>query len=282
MKHFFFILLFGLVTLSGMNAQQVKEVTAIANNDTIIINCTLETSVFCNLQLQYSNNNGVSWSECKTILGDIKNQESGKKTIYWSCLKDGIIMGDFIFKVIVHPLSKSIIDESEVAHRSDLPQIQNPEKIKKQKGHFVILPGYSLGNTTSYSLMLGYVKKYGSYVKIKSSFSSKEKASKGDVDDAFYNGNTNKGRFSIYVGAIRQLHPYIFLYAGIGYGNKWLQWETVSNTIIEIQSSTYSGIDPEIGVLFKIKMFTLGGGFNCLVGKGHKNGEGNISIGVIF
>lgn len=26
-------------------------------------------------------------------------------------------------------------------------------------------------------------------------------------------------------------------------------------------------------------MFTLGGGFNCLIGQGHKNGEGNISVG---
>ena len=147
----------------------------------------------------------------------------------------------------------------------------------------MILPGCSFGNTLSYSFMAGYMKKWGGYVKIKSSFGNKDKnATKGDVEDAFFNGNSKKGRFSVYAGTVGQLHPNICMYAGIGYGNKWLQWETVNSEQIEIASGTYSGIDPEIGVLFKIKMFTLGGGFNCLIGQGHKNGEGNISVGVIF
>lgn len=283
MKRFFFTLVVILLNLSATNAQHVKDIVATANNDTIIVNCVLETSVFCTLGMQYSDNNGLTWNNCKTIAGDIIKQAGGKKTIYWNCLKDNVIMGNLIFKVNIYPTSEPVVSENKET-LVQIPEKQvDKEKLIKPKGEFFILPGCSFGNTTSYSLILGYVNKWGGYVKAKSSFGSRDgKAEKGDVDDAFYNGNSNKGRFSVYAGVVSRIHPYIYLYAGVGYGNKWLQWETISNTHIEIQSATYSGIDPEIGILFKIKMFTIGGGFNCLIGKGHKNGEGNISAGIMF
>lgn len=287
MKYFILIPLFVLLFSSATKAQQVKNVVAMANNDTIIVNCVLETSLFCSLQLQYSDNNGLTWNKCKTIQGDIANQASGKKTIYWNCLKDDVIMGNFIFRIIVHPSSVSTNPKQKEVEsdKEKHSQKQRPQKTKTKspKGNFVILPGCSLGNTLSYSLTAGYMKKWGGYIKVKSSFGSKDKnATKGDVNDAFFNGNSKKGRFSVYAGTIGQLHPYIYIYAGIGYGDKWLQWETINNENMEIRSGTYSGVDPELGVLFKIKMFTVGGGFNCLIGQGHKNGEGNISIGIMF
>lgn len=284
MKRFIFILAVILLNLSAINAQHVKDVIATANNDTIVVGCILETSVFCSLELQYSDNNGLTWNTCKAVTGDITKQASGKKTIYWNCVKDNVIMGNLIFKVNVYPSSMPVVVKNEETPVSKpKKEVVKIEKQERSKGKFLILPGCSFGNTTSYSLMLGYVNKWGGFVKVKSSFGSRDsKAEKGDVDDAFYNGNSNKGRFSAYAGVVSRLHPYIYLYAGVGYGNKWLQWETISNTNIEIQSATYSGIDPEIGILFKIKMFTIGGGFNCLIGKGHKNGEGNISAGIMF
>nr|WP_129732599.1 hypothetical protein [Parabacteroides goldsteinii] len=286
MKRFIFILLFVSFFLPIAKAQQVKNIVATANNDVIQVSCVLETDVFCSLQLQYSENEGLTWNDCETIQGDISNQASGEKKIYWNCLKDNVLMGNFIFKVIVEPSSVLTTPQKE-----DMPLskentiIQTPQRMERQisAGHFMILPGCSFGNTLSYSLMAGYMKKWGGYVKAKSSFGSKDKnAVEGDVDDAFFNGNSKKGHFSVYAGTVGQLHPNICVYAGIGYGNRWLQWETINNEQIEIASGTYSGIDPEIGVLFKIKMFTLGGGFNCLIGQGHKNGEGNISVGIIF
>ena len=283
MKRFIFILLSNLFFLSVINAQQVTNLTATANNDTIQVSCTLETDVLCSLQLQYSENNGLTWNDCKTIQGDISDQASGEKNIYWNCLKDNVLMGNFIFKIILHTTSISTVPQKEKEPLKNAPKPTQQMEKQQSSGHFMILPGCSFGNILSYSFMAGYMKKWGGYVKIKSSFGSKDKnATKGDVEDAFFNGNSKKGRFSVYAGTVGQLHPNICMYAGIGYGNKWLQWETVNSEQIEIASGTYSGIDSEIGVLFKIKMFTLGGGFNCLIVQGHKNGEGNISVGVIF
>lgn len=285
MKRFIFTLFFGLLLFPLLKAQEVKDIVATASNDTIIVTCQLETDFLCTLQLQYSDNKGLTWNNCKTIQGDIANQAGGTKTIYWNCLSDGVIMGNFLFKVVVYPISQPVTVTKKKYELEEKHQQQGQDKMKVEhtKGGFVILPGCSFGNTMSYSLMLGYMGKWGGYAKIKSSFGSKDKnAIKGDVNDAFFNGNSKKGRLSAYAGVIGELHPFIYMYAGIGYGNKWLQWETMDNTPMEIRSGTYSGIDPEVGILFKIKAFTFGGGFNCLVGDGHTNGEGNISVGVIF
>lgn len=287
MKRFFFILLSNLLFLFVTNAQQVTNVKATANNDIIQVSCTLETTTLCSLQLQYSENDGLTWNDCKTLQGDLSDQASGEKNIYWNCLKDNVLMGNFIFKVIAQPSSVPTVSPKEEVSlpKENKPKQQTAKRTEKQTSasRFVVLPGCSFGNTFSYSLMAGYMKKWGGYVKIKSSFGSKDKnAIEGDVDDAFFNGNSKKGRFSTYVGTIGQLHPNIYIHAGIGYGNKWLQWETINNEHIEIASGTYSGIDPEIGVLFRIKKFMLGGAFNCLVGQGHTNGEGNISVGITF
>ena len=108
-------------------------------------------------------------------------------------------MGNFIFKIILHASSVSAVPQKE---KEPLPKEKTPKptsiQMEKQQsaGHLMILPGCSFGNTLSYSLMAGYMKKWGGYVKVKSSFGSKDKnATKGDVDDAFFNGNSKKGAF---------------------------------------------------------------------------------------
>ena len=280
------LFLLGMLVLFSVvaKAQQVKEIVAEAQNDVIAVSCVLETTVPCSLQLHYSENDGLTWSDCKTVEGDLSNQMSGKKTLYWNCLKDNILMGNFIFKITLHPSDVATSEQKIQIESADVPEKTVPEETAgKSKGNFLVLPGCSFGNTVSFSLMAGYMKKWGGYVKIKSSFGGKDKdAIKGDTDDAFFTGNAKKGRFSVYAGTIGQLHPHIFMYVGVGYGNKWLQWETVDLTHMEIESGTYSGFDPEIGFLFRVKKFTFGGGFSCLIGSGHKSGEGNVSVGLMF
>lgn len=283
MKHFI-LLLFGLIFFPVLKAQQVKNVVAMPHNDTIQVSCLLKTQSLCSLQLQYSDNNGLTWNDCKTLQGDIFNQTSGEKNIYWNCLKDGVIMGNFIFRVQVTSSPASDIAKQEVIEQKDDKRAWKPASQQvKARGDILVLPSCSFGNIFSYSFMVGYLKKWGGYAKIKSSLGSKgENVTQGNMDDAFYNGNSKKGRFSVYAGTMGQLHPNIYMYVGVGYGNKWLQWETINNEQIEIQNGTYSGVDPELGVVFRIKKFMFGGGFNCLIGQGHKNGEGNILVGVIF
>ena len=157
MKRFIFILLSNLFFLSVINAQQVTNLTATANNDTIQVSCTLETDVLCSLQLQYSENNGLTWNDCKTIQGDISDQASGEKNIYWNCLKDNVLMGNFIFKIILHTTSISTVPQKEKEPLKNAPKPTQQMEKQQSSGHFMILPGCSFGNILSYSFMAGYI-----------------------------------------------------------------------------------------------------------------------------
>ena len=182
--------------------------------------------------------------------------------------------------------SRAKPEEREVFTIEDRGNRYNPtndEAYDQDKGYFMFMPGISFGNKTSYSVMTGYVKEFGGYVKVKSSFDSKDKnVMKGGKNDAFFNGNEFSGRFSFYGGLLYKLSTVCFINVGVGYGSKWLQWETMNEERMEIEDFSFSGIDPEVGLLFKFGNFIIGGGVNCLIGGGTSALEGNISIGVAF
>ena len=157
-----------------------------------------------------------------------------------------------------------------------------PKPLKS--GHFFVLPGISFGSMTSFTAMAGYAKNnIGGYLKFKSSFSSKDKiVVSGSKDDYFYDDNKFRGRFSFYGGLLWRLSEKVYLNTGVGFGNKWEQWETMDGSKVEISEVSFSGFDPEIGLLFRFGNFSFGGGLNCLIGNGNSAVEGNISIGLAF
>lgn len=272
-------------------SQEVKNVDARAVEDKIEISCELAVpaDVLVNLQAYYSEDNGNTFYPCKTVTGDLENQLSGKNYILWDCGKDGIIMGNFIFKIEWQLAEKIKTDSDSLSenHIKEQPSLVVPvdSELKKKdglKGSFLVMPGASLGNVTSLSCMVGYVKRIGGYAKVKLSTTSKEDAIKGNEEDAFFDGETVKGRFSIGAGIIGRVSKVVYLYGGVGYGNQWVQWKTLGEKYIKIEDLTYNGVDPEAGLILKFGVFSIGGGVNCLIGKGNTQCEGNISIGVMF
>ena len=283
----FILLLFLISITQWIASQKVERIEAESIEDKIRVTFTLYTDAYQNLSLMYSENNGLNFIPCRNITGDIYNQLSGEKQIVWDYAKDGIIMGNLIFKVIFETSTTPPKEEETILAKDDekknLPKQET--KIAKEattKGSFLIMPGIAIGNEISYSLMAGYVNKWGGYAKLKSNFVAKKSYEIGNETDAYYNGNTRTGRYSILAGVIRNLNNSIFLYGGLGYGSKWTQWETISSQQVEIENLSYFGVEPELGIIFKFKNFGIGGGVNLLSGKGHTNIEMNISIGIIF
>jgi hypothetical protein len=99
------ILLLGLITEA--NAQTVSSVEAKAIGDKIQVTCSVTTDVPVDLFLSYSEN-GKDFKYCSSISGDVLNQEAGNKTILWDYVMDGIIMGNYVFKV---SYISSVIDQ---------------------------------------------------------------------------------------------------------------------------------------------------------------------------
>ncbi|MDR0845296.1 MAG: hypothetical protein LBN71_08745 [Tannerella sp.] len=321
------ILSFLFVCLAhGIHAQRIDNPEAEAVGGNIRITFSLQSDTYLDLSLQYSENNGLTFKPCETVSGDLENQLSGDKSLLWDCGKDGIIMGDFVFKVVTAPaknppknepvVSDTLPEKQETgkskrqeekdkkrAEEQTRKQAAKEEQAKKQmekqasakttvekkpsipsdlKGSLFLMPGVSIGNTLSGSLMAGYMKDWGGYAKFKSNFASKGTYETGGKNDGYYNSDYAKtGRLSISAGLTKRLTESCFLYAGAGYGSKWVQWETTSSQLVEITDLSYSGIEPEAGVIFKIRKFVISGGASLLAGKSMVF-EANIAIGYTF
>jgi len=153
---------------------------------------------------------------------------------------------------------------------------------KATRGSFFVMPGASYGRTHSYSLMAGYVKDWGGYVRYKSNLASKGEVGTG-VKDAFYDDSFAKlGRTSYNAGVMKKMFNRVYFYAGLGYGSSWVQWKTAEKkTIVEIEDLSFSGVDPEIGAIYRYGVLVVGVGGNMLIGK-KLIPEANLSVGIAF
>jgi hypothetical protein len=285
-----------------MQAQRITKIEAEAVDGKIRVTCELQTNTYQNLILSCSDNDGQSFFLCQTVTGDVVNQLSGPKELIWDCAKDGIIMGNFIFRVTCAHSARPPVQtdrktepkktepqktENAAARQSARDSVRraarpDPGAAAKTGGGFFLMPGVSAGAVMSYSLMAGYAGTWGGYAKVKSSFASKGESVAGGSNDLYFDGNYVKtGRFSASAGLVKSLSNTCFLYAGIGYGSRWVQWKSMTGQPVEIEDYSFSGIDPEVGILLKIRRFTISGGGNCLSGK-RSVFEANIAIGFIF
>jgi hypothetical protein len=162
------------------------------------------------------------------------------------------------------------------------PRPTSTEKKTSTKGNFLLMAGASVGTTISYTLMAGYMAEWGGYAKVKHNLASKEKTGSGGISDTYFNGgNAKTGRTSVSVGGIKSLGSTLFLYAGAGYGQRWVQWQSVAEQYVEMEDYTFSGIEPEAGLIVKLGSFSLSAGGSALIGK-QTVIEANIAIGFNF
>lgn len=140
----------------------------------------------------------------------------------------------------------------------------------------------------SYGLMIGAMKRTGGYLKVKYSFSKvssdsfecdDEGVSKEDGQERWYTGRTQKSRMAVTGGVVQQVWQPVYLYAGVGYGNRTQVWETVSGSWGKNKDHSFSGVEAEIGGIVALGhvVFSLGMQTNSF-----KYLEGNVGVGVIF
>jgi len=177
------------------------------------------------------------------------------------------------------PVKHSSVPKPEPVKHDTVPK----PPASPHESHFLLMPGIAVGNTIAYSLTAGYLPgKFGGYAKVKSNFASKGNAPTGGPDDAFFADNYSKtGRFAVMAGVVGQLSKPLLFYAGVGYGSQWVQWKTLSGDLMTISTLSFSGFEPEAGLMLKTGNFVIGAGVSALMGK-QTSAEANLSIGLIF
>ena len=160
--------------------------------------------------------------------------------------------------------------------------------IRPERYELIIIPEISWHPShTSYGLMVGALKIYGAYLKIKSDFNSQlpysgicsdiGMLSNGSV--GWFTGLSQKSRFSISVGGLAHIRGPFTTYAGIGYGHRTLLWENYDHSYTKVSSSSTQGVEPEAGLMVKAGRVILTAGISET---GFKWAEGNIGIGMVF
>ena len=134
----------------------------------------------------------------------------------------------------------------------------------------LIMPTYGYNRSqTTYGLMLGICKKNGGYLHARSDFKFGLKpetavTEPSETSKYWYTGNSQKSRFSVTTGYMRQLLAPLYVYAGGGYGRRVLAWEMYTDregyTYSKILPYSFDGFELECGLLgtFGIFAFSLG------------------------
>ena len=156
----------------------------------------------------------------------------------------------------------------------------------KERTRAIIMPQYSFGkNQGAYGLMVGFVKKHGAFPRAKSDFSfiSTHGAcdENGLIDGhmPWYTGKSAKKRWAVTAGYVARVAKPLYLYGGVGYGQRVLAWERQDGSYVEYQENTYKGIEAELGVMGRFGIFALSAGVQT---NSFKYMEFNVGVGVMF
>lgn len=151
----------------------------------------------------------------------------------------------------------------------------------------VIMPTISLGyEPMSYGAMVGVVKKSGGFVRYKGNFESVSPSFSVDengVDESgtsrWFNDVVKYKRWAATAGYMHRVAKMFYPYFGVGYGERVMAWQTDSGEYASVSSSTYKGVEVELGVLARFGVLAVGVGVQS---NQFKFLEGNISVGLMF
>lgn len=160
----------------------------------------------------------------------------------------------------------------------------------------LILPVFSYNPAQiSYGAMVGFCKRHGAYIKAKTNFQfglqpSFECDDQGMIDGVkgWFSGESKTSRYSFSGGYLGQLFQSrknlaLYAYAGAGYGQRILGWQVRGTDgefeYARVTSSSYSGVEAELGLVFRMGGFAIMAGAQTIMFKYY---EANVGIGVMF
>jgi hypothetical protein len=247
---------------------------------------------------KFTNPGGPTYRLAKSKIVSIKYQDGTIKTFEEETLIQDEETPDKTPVDTVTQVTPDVVQSDDITKKNGEITKKRDEKKKKSdektkvvdkthadatvdKGGIFLMPGASVGSALSWSLMAGYMGDWGGYVKAKSNFAPNTKNT-ADESGVFFKSNYTKiGRTTFSAGVIKRITPTVHLYGGVGYGTKSLLWQDISSTIYKVEDHSYSGIEPEIGVIFQIQRFVISGGASALIGD-KTNIEASIGIGYKF
>jgi hypothetical protein len=152
----------------------------------------------------------------------------------------------------------------------DIPKNSNnrtPEKVIYDKETIFLVGLARHPSQSSEYMMIGKVKNLGGYLKLQSNLNFKgtfDSEGYSWSNDRYFNETVHTGRYGITGGVLWRAIKPIIIYGGLGYGNRWVNWETVSGDQFRVTDISYKGLEFETGVIFKLNKLLFTGGVSLL------------------
>ena len=252
MKRLFILAILFCFSALWTNAQE--DIRVKQDGKDIIIEYDLEKEA-TNVKLYVSTDNGQNFKgPMEYVSGDIENVMAGKnKQIRWNVIKEwGGLKGNVSFKL-------------EKKYR----------KYYHTNSFFLLNGAISPSPQYSYGLIFGRVKRIGWYgsVQIEPNFKlrgdyecNKDGYINVNGNDIlpFYSGEKTFSRIAINAGGVIRFGEPVYLYGGIGYGQRNTFWELLDEKWVKNKGLSYSGVNLELGLIFKIKNFVFSTGISSI------------------
>lgn len=165
------------------------------------------------------------------------------------------------------PKENIVAQKPKKEHHPATEPKQSPVVKKDPWITFITLNGaFTNTENPSVGLTFGRVKKYGWFVSVMSGFNYAGFDTSLPVSDAngivegdlpFYNDEYAKTVFSVMGGGVMRLYDFLYVKAGVGYGNRSLSWKTIDNRWVRNGGYSAVGLDASAGVMFFFKHFVF-------------------------
>lgn len=175
--------------------------------------------------------------------------------------------------------------EKQCVYEMTVKLVEDPEK----KIRTLVMPVIGVGKGhPSYGAMLGIVRNTGAYLKVKYDFNNLSTSLECTDDNKisgtdhrpWYTGEKGQNRFSVTAGVLQRLwQKPAYLYAGVGYGFNKIGWKTVEGEWAKNTDHSSSGIEAELGGIYRFKDYAISLGVQT---NQFKYVEATIGIGIMF
>lgn len=161
-----------------------------------------------------------------------------------------------------------------------MEKVNKPLKIYEQQNFLIGGLSFNPSQFSVYS-MVGTVKQYGLYGKIKTdfSFNSNSDYSTQSWDNNLFIMDKKNGRYSFTGGMLFRLSNPLSFYTGLGYGKRWLNWISTSGKIYNVSDYSSKGLEIELGVLYKLKNLYINMGLQT---NSFNYSEMDLGVGINF
>ena len=219
-----------------------------------MVTITYDLNVRSDVRLFISIDDGQTYTDTMKVTGYVNRVvPAGKnRTIRWQAFNN-LGYGDYPlirFKFVT----------------KDPPQSQTPKVKRIPKITFITLNGaYTNTFNPSVGFTVGQVRKFGWFASVMSgfNFAGLAPAATSDAegyvgeDLPFYKDEYAHTALSIMGGGVMRLNDWMYVKAGVGFGNRSLSWKTLDNRWVRNGGYSAVGVDVSAGMMFRFGGFVL-------------------------